>query len=91
MLYIRTPNEPCAFTVCSHHPSDQLCLIYHQLYSSSHIFIDLVIYSSSIAHHTHTYTQVPFSLASLKHHRTLHLLYQACLYIEKLAQTARVC
>ena len=28
MLYIRTPNEPCAFSVCNHHPSHKLCLVF---------------------------------------------------------------
>lgn len=53
MLYIRTPNEPCAFSVCNHHPSE-LCII------KPYIFIELVIYSSSITQHAHTHTNTFF-------------------------------
>lgn len=55
-----------------------------------YIFIDIVIYSYSSARHTriHTYTS-NFFLSVIKHPRhILHLLYQACLYINKLTQTA---
>lgn len=66
MLYIRTPNEPCAFYVCNHHPSHSLCLVYiSPLTITPYIFIDLVIYSSSVTHHTRLHTHTGTFLLSI--------------------------